>query len=407
MTFEVQEKSAAAQQQRISLLPSCSVSPQPLMPAVLSLSSSAAAVSYLFFQVHEEVVGIWCYEQQELQQAAAALNKIVSSIQNPNFKPQPPPQQTPTAAKAAASASPSSKSSVPHRKPPPVIQTQPGKRLHARAPPPPSLQYGPALADGNERSLQARLSAFMRAFDEEDNAYTAAHEQAVQAQKAGKAAEAAQMLSVEEVERKLAASRKAADKERRSADSDGTLPPLLSQLFQQSQQQQPLAANHSAQQLQHSASDSQLHPLVSSLFQHSLAASTTPAAPAAPYPPPSSSPAAAASFSIPPLAPPPAALAPAARSGLSVETEPHPLALLSPSAFLPTAPAPPMSTFLNGSASSSGSTSSSSLPPLYLSLPPPPPHLSLADFRMHLQRLLSDDAQLRVWYEQYAAHSQR
>ena len=402
------EVSAPAQQQR-----STACSPPRLVCRIrsrLPLWPRPLLLSYLFFQAHDEVVGVWCYEQQELQQAAAALNRIVSSIQDPNFRPQPPSQlpQQPAPAKAAAasssaaSASTPSKSSVPHRKPPPVIQTQPGKRLHARAPPPPSLQYGPALADGNERSLQARLSAFMRAFDEEDNAYAAAHEQAVQAQKAGKVAEAAQMLSVEQVEQKLAASRKPADNGRSGdSDGDGSLHPLLSQLFQQSQQQQQPAANHSAQ-LQHSASDSQLHPLVSSLFQHSLAASTTPAAPAAPYPAPSSS-AAASSPSIPMPSPlPPATFAAATRAGLSVE--PDAPALLSPAAFLPTASAAPFSILLNGSASSSVITSSSSLPPLYLSLPPPPPHLSLSDFRLHLQRLLSDESQLRAWYDQYSAH---
>ena len=80
MTFEIQEKcahsplthaspSSQALPLPLDCLAHCSIFPSSPPPVLLAL------VSYLFFQVHDDVIGVWFYEQPEAVQAADALNK--------------------------------------------------------------------------------------------------------------------------------------------------------------------------------------------------------------------------------------------------------------------------------------------------------------------------------------------
>ena len=241
--------------------------------------------------------------------------------------------------------------------------TQPGKRLHKKAPPPPSLEFNAALSNGDERVLERRLGEFIKSFNREDDEYRRAHEEEVKRIEDGRkqrpAVDAPIPLPLDALFR---------------AAQDGALPPM------------PAASSNgvkgitSAEELERSLAgrdgqreeDAQaLPPLLSQMF---LSASAPPAAPPngdAPHP-------SLAALLLPPASPPPSS------------------ALLTPASLLAQ----------SSHASAHASPSPAPLITAQLTLPPLPPHLTLADFRRTLSRLVADDGQLRAWHAQLT-HAQR
>ena len=69
-----------------------------------------------------------------------------------------------------------------------MIHTKAGKRLHRKAPPPPTLPLTTGIEGGDPRALERKLGDFLRAFDKADEQHRKAHEEEVQQTEAGLAA---------------------------------------------------------------------------------------------------------------------------------------------------------------------------------------------------------------------------
>ena len=187
-----------------------------LLPLLADTRFELQEGHYLFIQSGADVVGVWFYEPSDAQQAADTLQQLTRASSanqqheqheqyeqherheqyeqyEQNEQHNTPPQHT-NATTAGATipgltfpAQPSNSSSQqqqqPRRAGHPIVVPA-GRRLHSQPPPPPTLPLSSAVDGASEAELQSRLSSFLGAFKEEDEAYAEAHREALLQQSA-------------------------------------------------------------------------------------------------------------------------------------------------------------------------------------------------------------------------------